>query len=204
MAEIKLERLSLKSLKFAEYNPRQINEKQFQNLVDSVQTFGQVDPIIVNTHNDRKNIIVGGNTRIKVINHIIEKGLDIFPKTDKATPARDYFAGKVDAVKVCLDLEAEKELNIRLNKNTGEFDFDLLANFFEVDELKTWGFEEWELGHFNDELDDVQPIDESEINEAINFQIKCKDLDELDKLQKSLGTESRNITAEQLLKKLQK
>jgi DNA modification methylase len=42
------------------------------------------------------------------------------------------------------DIEKEKELNIRLNKNTGEFDYDLLANFDE-DFLKDIGFDEKEL-----------------------------------------------------------
>ena len=42
------------------------------------------------------------------------------------------------------DREVE-ELNIRLNKNTGSFDFDILANNFEVDDLLDWGFEPFEL-----------------------------------------------------------
>ena len=39
-----------------------------------------------------------------------------------------------------------KELNVRLNKNiAGEFDFDVLANEFELNDLLGWGFEEKEL-----------------------------------------------------------
>ena len=42
------------------------------------------------------------------------------------------------------DKEVE-ELNIRLNKNTGNWDFDALANRFEVPDLLEWGFDEREL-----------------------------------------------------------
>jgi len=40
--------------------------------------------------------------------------------------------------------EAE-ELAIRLNKNTGDWDFDALANNFELDDLLDWGFDKKEL-----------------------------------------------------------
>jgi len=43
------------------------------------------------------------------------------------------------------DKEVE-ELNIRLNKNTGSWDFDTLANEFELDDLLEWGFDKGELG----------------------------------------------------------
>jgi len=36
-------------------------------------------------------------------------------------------------------------LNIRLNKNTGQFDFDMLANYFDQDNLVEWGFEHTEF-----------------------------------------------------------
>lgn len=41
--------------------------------------------------------------------------------------------------------EKEKEANIRLNKNTGEFDFEILANEFDLDDLFDYGFDEKEL-----------------------------------------------------------
>ena len=33
-----------------------------------------------------------------------------------------------------------EELNIRLNKNTGDWDWDVLANSWDPDELVEWGF----------------------------------------------------------------
>ena len=50
----------------AEYNPRELTEKQHRDLTDSLKRFGIVDPVLVNVHPDRKNIIVGGHQRTKV------------------------------------------------------------------------------------------------------------------------------------------
>jgi hypothetical protein len=52
----------------------------------------------------------------------------------------------VPTVEVSLEFKAEQELNVRLNKNTGGWDFDILANLFEKDDLIDWGFENFELG----------------------------------------------------------
>lgn len=48
-------------------------------------------------------------------------------------------------VEVNLNEEKERELNIRLNRNLGEWDFDSLANNFDVGDLVEWGFNEEEL-----------------------------------------------------------
>jgi hypothetical protein len=115
----------------AEYNPRQLSKEQAEQLKASLQRFGAVDPAIVNIHPDRKNIIVGGHQRLKTAQSI---GWDTFP-----------------CVEVELDRDKERELNIRLNKNTGGWDYDSLANYFEVEELTDWGFTEKELFAFNDD-----------------------------------------------------
>ena len=60
-------------------------------------------------------------------------------------------------VSVNLSEEDERELNIRLNKNTAEWDIDLLSNFDVVD-LKEWGFKDIELGFNIDKIDEDKPI----------------------------------------------
>jgi hypothetical protein len=45
-----------------------------------------------------------------------------------------------------LDEKEVEELNIRLNKNVGEWDFDTLGNEFETSDLLEWGFTEFQLG----------------------------------------------------------
>lgn len=118
---MKIEKKFLKDLKPAEYNPRKANAKQEGHLKASLEKFGVVEPVIVNCNKDRENIIVGGHFRVRELKKLGYK--------------------EVDCVIVDLSLEDEKELNIRLNANTGDFDWDLLANNFDLEELNEWGLE---------------------------------------------------------------
>ena len=121
----------------AEYNPRELTKDQHDKLKDSLKRFGLVDPIIVNTHPERKDILVGGHQRMKVWE---ELGNETIP-----------------TVEVNLTLDKEKELNVRLNKNTGQFDMDMLQEHFDTDDLIEWGFDGEEIGDWGispDELND--------------------------------------------------
>ena len=124
------------SLIFAEYNPRQLTKDQYKHLKDSIDRFGLVDPIIVNKNKLRKNIIIGGHQRVKV--------------------AKDMNIKEVPVIELDLTYDRERELNVRLNKNSGEWDFDILANNFELDELIDIGFKENELKIFND-IEEIEP-----------------------------------------------
>ena len=118
---MKIESKLVKDLNPASYNPRQISSKQYKDLKESVKKFGLVDPIIVN----KDNTVIGGHQRLKICKDI--KYVD------------------VDCVMLDLSKEEERELNIRLNKNTGTFDMDILANEFDIEELTDWGFKHIDL-----------------------------------------------------------
>src|SRR6185295_7071281 len=92
----------------SEYNPRKHSKEQMDQLKESITKFGMVDPVICNSAPERKNIIIGGHFRAEAAK---ELGMQTVPVVYINIP----------------DIEKEKELNIRLNKNTGEFDWDLLA-----------------------------------------------------------------------------
>jgi len=111
--------VKIEELKEAEYNPRKMSEKQVSDLTESITSFGLVDPIIVNSHPDRYNIVIGGHQRLKI--------------------ARMLGFATVPVHYVGLELERERELNLRLNKNVGDWDLDVLANF-DMDELEKVGF----------------------------------------------------------------
>ncbi len=130
--EMQIKTRKISDLIRAEYNPRELTKEQQNQLTDSLKRFGLVDPIIVNTHKDRKNILVGGHQRMKVWESM---GNETIP-----------------TVEVNLNLEKEKELNVRLNKNTGQFDMELIQEHFETDDLIEWGFDAEELEFFT--LDD--------------------------------------------------
>jgi DNA modification methylase len=136
---------SISDLIFAEYNPRELTKDQHQDLKDSITRFGLVDPLIVNIHKERKNILVGGHQRLKI--------------------AKELGYKSVSCVEVELTPEKERELNIRLNKNTGQWDWDALANHFDVGELTEWGFTNDDLQFY---VDEPLPglIDEDEIPEV--------------------------------------
>lgn len=109
----------------AEYNPRNLTEEQFNNIKSSLDEFDFVNPLVVNSNPNRKNILIGGHQRLKV--------------------AKELGYKQVPVVYVNLNEQQEKELNIRLNKNTGEWDLDSLSEHFTKNELSDWGFDEEEL-----------------------------------------------------------
>jgi len=121
-------------LKPALYNPRKWSKEQTAQLKESISRYGLVDPLLVNSAPKRKGIVIGGHFRLSVIK---ELGIKEVPVVYINIP----------------DIEKEKELNIRLNKNTGSFDWDLLADFKEVF-LKDVGFS-------SEELDDVFGVDDT-------------------------------------------
>ena len=115
----------------AEYNPRQLTKDQYKSLTDSVKRFGLVDPVIVNKHKERKDIVIGGHQRLRIAK---ELGID-----------------KIPCVEVSLTYDMERELNVRLNQNTGEWDYETLANNFDMSDLLEWGFDEKDLKIYDDE-----------------------------------------------------
>jgi DNA modification methylase len=145
MTDINITYYPADDLVMAEYNPRQLTKDQYAQLKDSIMRFGLVDPLIVNKNKDRKNILVGGHQRLRIAK---EMGVESIP-----------------CVEVDLTLDQEKELNIRLNKNVGEWDFDALANYFDVGELTEWGFSNDDLQFYEDEPKQGL-IDDDEIPEV--------------------------------------
>ena len=130
---MEIKKYKISELKFAEYNPRTLTKDAHKDLTASLTRFGFVDPVIININSERKNIIIGGHQRTKVW-----KGLG---------------HRSVPCVELDLNLEQEKELNVRLNKNVGSWDHDMLANNFDMDELKEWGFTDKDLFMKIDDLE---------------------------------------------------
>ncbi len=120
-------------LKASEYNPRIWDAEAKRQLKESISRFGIVDPLIVNGTKNRKNILIGGHFRLAVL--------------------RELKYEQVPVVYLDIpEIEREKELNLRLNKNQGEFDLALLAEF---DESLLSG-----IGFSSEELDDIFPAEE--------------------------------------------
>ena len=130
---IELVYLPIEDLKPAEYNPRRITEEDRMDITDSIRKFGFADVVTVNRNPERFNIIVGGHQRVTI--------------------AKDLGIKEVPCIFVNLNLEDEKELNMRLNKNTGRLDYDKLQKFYTTEWLKGVGWKEQELSFFQSEFE---------------------------------------------------
>lgn len=122
---MKIKDRKIAELRAAEYNPRRLTEKQYKELRASMTEMGTLQPAVVNTYKGRENVIIAGHQRIKIAKHM---GMKDYP-----------------CLEVSFDPAKEKRANLRLNKNLGEWDFDILANEFDMDELLEVGFTEKDL-----------------------------------------------------------
>ena len=116
-----MERVDIKQVRPNPDNPRFIKGNKFEKLVKSIKEFPQMldlRPIVVN----QDMIVLGGNMRLKACE---EAGLKEVPIifADNLTP------------------EQEKEFIIKDNSSFGEWDWDLLANEWETDQLIDWGMD---------------------------------------------------------------
>ena len=102
-------------------NPRTVKDAKFKQLVQSIKEFPEMlelRPIIVNSD----MVILGGNMRYKAC---IEAGLKEIPiiKADQLTE------------------EQQREFIIKDNVGFGEWDWEQLANEWDVEELSHWGLD---------------------------------------------------------------
>lgn len=144
---LKIEYVSLTSLRHPEKNPRVWSAEATEQLKESIIAHGIVDPLIVNSAPGREGILIGGNFRAMVLK---ELGYDSVPVVYVNIPG----------------LEKEQELILRLNKNTGDWDYNLLAEFDE-------SFLS-DIGFSSEDLDDIFPAEE--VPEVFDIQKELKKL----------------------------
>lgn len=147
---IDIKYIDINLLKGAEYNARKHSKEQMEQLKESIKRFGLVDPIICNSAPERNNVVIGGHFRVEAAK---ELGIAMAP---------------VVYIQIS-DITKEKELNLRLNKNTGEFDLDLLAEFDESF-LADVGFDSQELDDIFSVEDTSEEFDLKKELEKLNIQ----------------------------------
>jgi DNA modification methylase len=138
-------------------NPRLIKDDKFKKLVQSVKDFPEmlnIRPIVVN----QDMVILGGNMRYKACK---EAGLKEIP-----------------IIKTDLTEEQQKEFLIKDNVSGGEWDWDILANEWNTDDLENWGLD---LPIFeNNDVYEIEPEeDDYEIPNEIETDIVLGDLFEI-------------------------
>lgn len=130
---MRIEKRNIEELIPANYNPRkdlQPNDTEYIKIKRSIETFGYVDPIIVN---ERTGVIVGGHQRLKVL--------------------KDLGYDEVDVSVVDLSEENEKALNVALNKISGDWDNFKLKELLE--ELDTGTIDVTLTGFDEEEIEDL-------------------------------------------------
>lgn len=129
---MRFEKRNVNDLIPAKYNPRKDlkpGDKEYEKIKNSINEFGYVDPIIINSD----NTIIGGHQRLKVL--------------------RDLGYTDVDCVVIDIDKTKEKALNIALNKISGEWNVKLLKDL--IDDLKESNFDIEFTGFEPPELDEL-------------------------------------------------
>lgn len=157
-AAIRQERWKIEDLNPAEYNPRkrlQPGDEEYESLKRSIETFGYVDPIIVNYD----GTVIGGHQRLNVLSDL------------------GYVEADVAVVK--LNKSDEKALNIALNKISGEWDQKKLAAIFadldaEGYDLNVTGFDEEEQGEVMEAVKTLQDDLEKERELSDKYTKKIK------------------------------
>jgi DNA modification methylase len=162
-------RISIKDIKSNPNNPRIIKDDKFKKLVQSIIDFPkmlEIRPIVVND----EMVVLGGNMRLKACK---EAGLKEIPviKASDLTP------------------EQQREFIIKDNVGFGEWDWAMLANEWDSDELQDWGLD---IPDFKtNQLEAVE--DDYEIPDEIQTDIVIGDLFEIGEHRLLCG-DSTNIT----------
>jgi len=134
-----IETRKLKDLKPHPKNPRKLSKHDAEHLQKSMDKFGLIDKPIIT----QEGMIIGGHQRISLL------------KKNKAKEVECWVADDPMAQE---DID---ELCLRLNRNVGEWDHDILANAWEEDDLAAWGFTDADRAVFED-IEEIDTIEEDE------------------------------------------
>jgi DNA modification methylase len=113
--------VKIKDIKSNPNNPRVIKDDKFHKLCESIKAFPkmlELRPIVVNDD----MVVLGGNMRLKALKHL---GLTEAPVIKASELTEDQ----------------QRQFIIKDNAGFGEWDWDMLANEWNVEELEQWGLD---------------------------------------------------------------
>lgn len=114
-------KVKISDIKLNPNNPRLIKDDKFAKLVQSVKEFPEmleIRPIVVNSD----MVVLGGNMRLKACKEAGIKEVPIIIADN-------------------LTEEQQREFLIKDNVSGGEWDFEMLANEWDVEKLEDWGLD---------------------------------------------------------------
>jgi len=136
--------VKISEVKLNPNNPRLIKDDKFKKLVQSVKDFPEmlnIRPIVVN----QDMIILGGNMRFKAC---VEAGLKEIP-----------------VIITDLTEDQQREFLIKDNVSGGEWDWDILANEWDAEDITKWGLD---LPIY-DKLDNLEDGDNLEFEQSVQL-----------------------------------
>ena len=143
--------MKISNLKSNPKNPRLIKDDKFKKLVQSIKDFPEMmekRPIVCVTDSDGKLYPLGGNMRLKAI---IEIGYKEIP--DNWIQLADEWTE-----------EQRNEFIIKDNVGFGEWDWDIIANEWDSDQLKDWGMDLPSFD-YNDDFENIKSNSERNLND---------------------------------------
>ena len=162
---MKTELIKLTKLKSNPNNPRIIKDDKFKKLVKSIQEFPkmlEIRPIVVNDN----MIVLGGNMRLKACKEAGLKEVPVIKASD-------------------LTEDEQRQFIIKDNVSGGEWEWEMLSNEWNVDQLEDWGLEVWqappEVDYSlldDDDLDDDLQSMANGVKKAIQIEFNQEHYDE--------------------------
>jgi ParB-like chromosome segregation protein Spo0J len=168
--------VKISAVKANKNNPRQIKDDKFKKLVQSIREFPEMlekRPLVCFTDVDGKYVVLGGNMRLKASQEVGLKEIPIVLADDWTQEQRDEFL-------------------IKDNVGFGEWDWDQLANEWDVELLDKWGLD---LPNF--ENDNLQKDLSDDIEIMFRLEVILIDENSQEKLYNELigrGYECRLLT----------
>lgn len=177
-----METINISQIKPNEHNPRDITPEKFDKLVKSIQEFPEMleaRPLVI----DENNIVLGGNMRLRALQ---KAGVIDIP---------------VKQVKGWTE-EQKKEFIIKDNIGYGEWDWELLANQWDAEQLGDWGLEVpgWEKEELEAQEDNFEVPDEiqtdiqlGDLFEIGEHRLLCGDSTDSDQVAKLMNGEKADM-----------
>lgn len=135
-------KLPISKIKSNPNNPRLIKDDKFKKLVQSLKDFPIMAKKLRKVVVDENNMILGGNMRFKAIKAAGMKEVYVEYFTREDADENNRLAKELDPEHVDKTYEEQcSEFVIKDNVSGGEWDWDMLANEWDIEELDDWGLE---------------------------------------------------------------
>jgi len=177
-----IELVKISKVKANKNNPRLIKDDKFHKLVKSIKEFPEmlkIRPIVVN----EDMIVLGGNMRLKACKEAGLKEVHIIKASN-------------------LTEEQQREFIIKDNAGFGDWDWDIMANEWDADQLNDWGIDTPDLWgvELEAEEDDYEVPDEIKTNivfgdliEIGEHRLLCGDSTDSDQVAKLMNGEKADM-----------